>query len=51
MEISGILAGTPTQIDARVRQKKDQMKPSDHLAPGFAAVVEFGKPIAHVDAE
>jgi hypothetical protein len=51
LEVSGILFGTKTQIDTRIKQKKDQMKPSDHLAPGLVAVVEFGTPIACVEKQ
>lgn len=49
LEVSGILEGTTTEIHARVKQKKAQIAPSDHLAPGYVAVVEFSKPIAHVE--
>ena len=51
LEVSGILTGTQTQIDARVKQKKEQMKPTDQVAPGFVAVVEFGTPIARVESK
>lgn len=51
LEVSGILTGTQTQIDSRIKQKKDQMRPTDHLAPGFIAVVEFGTPIACVESK
>ncbi len=50
LEVSGILSGSRSQTQARVRQKKEQMKPSDRLAPGYVAVVEFGTPIACVEA-
>jgi hypothetical protein len=49
LEVSGILAGSRSQVLTRMRQKKDQMKPSDRLAPGYVAVVEFGTPIACVE--
>lgn len=49
LEVSGILSGSRPQVQARVRQKKEQMKPSDRLAPGYVAVVEFGTPIACVE--
>jgi hypothetical protein len=49
LEVSGILSGLRSQLQARVRQKKEQIKPSDHLAPGYVAVVEFGTPIACVE--
>jgi hypothetical protein len=51
LEVSGILSGSPTQIETRVRQKKAQVKPSDNLAPGYVAVVEFGNPTAHVEVK
>jgi len=51
LEVSGILTGTNTQIDARLKQKKDQIAPTDHIAPGYVAVVEFGKPVACVEAK
>jgi hypothetical protein len=49
LEVSGILSGSRSQAQARVRQKREQMKPSDRLAPGYVAVVEFGTPIACVE--
>ena len=49
LEVSGMLSGSRSQAQARVRQKKQQMKPSDRLAPGYVAVVEFGTPIACVE--
>ena len=51
LEVSGILSGTSSQIDTRLKQKKEQVKPSDHLAPAYIAVVEFGKPIAHLEVK
>lgn len=51
LEVSGILTGTQGQIDARVKQKKDQMTPTDHVAAGFVAVVEFGTPLARVESK
>ncbi len=51
LEVSGILSGTDTQIDARVKQKKNQITPTDHIAPGYVAVVEFGKPVARVESK
>jgi hypothetical protein len=49
LEVSGILVGSNAVVQRRVRQKKEQIKPSDHLAPGYVAVVEFGTPIACVE--
>jgi hypothetical protein len=51
LEISGILSGSKAQIAARVKEKKGQLKPSDYLAPGYVAVVEFGQPAAHVEVK
>jgi len=42
--------GTLGQINGRVKVKKKQMKPSALLAAGYVAVIEFGTPIAHVEA-
>jgi hypothetical protein len=50
LEVSGILSGPRSQAQARLRQKREQVKPSDHLAPGYVAVVEFGTPIACVES-
>jgi len=49
LEVSGILSSSRSQAQARVRGKREQMKPSDRLAPGYVAVVEFGTPIACVE--
>lgn len=51
LEVSGILNGTRSQINSRMRQKKEQIGRSDHLAAGFVAVVEFGTPIACVEGK
>lgn len=51
LEVSGMLSGSTGQIATRVKQKKDQIKPSDHLAPGYVAIVEFGEPTAHVEVK
>jgi hypothetical protein len=49
LEVSGILAGTKGQIESRFKQKKGQMAPTDQVAPGVVAIVEFRTPIAWVD--
>lgn len=50
LEVSGIrFEASTNEIATRVKQKKAQIKPSNHLAPGYVAVVEFGKPTAHVE--
>ena len=50
LEVSGILSGTRSQIQTRINQKKEQIKPSAALAPGYVAVVEFSAPTACVEA-
>ena len=50
LEISGLLSATPSEIKARAKQKKTQIKPSQHLAPGYVAIIEFGSPTAQVEA-
>ena len=51
LKVSGILTGTKTQVASRIREKKNQMNPTDQMAPGFVAVVEFGTPIACVESK
>ena len=49
MEISGIRQGSDAAIKARTQLKLNQMNVSDELGlPGYAAVVEFGRPLAEV---
>ena len=48
LEASGLLVASRSRMQARVRQKREQVRRSDHLAPGYVAVVEFGTPIACV---
>lgn len=49
LEVSGILSGTTGEISSRIKKKKEQMKPSEHLAVGYVAVIEFGTPIAQLE--
>ncbi|MDX1975014.1 MAG: hypothetical protein SFT92_04995 [Rickettsiales bacterium] len=49
LEVSGMLEGNKNALNARVKQKKSQIQPSRHLAPGFVAVTEFSNPMAHVE--
>ncbi len=51
LEVSGMLTGTRRQVAARIKQKKEQMRPTDSMAPGFVAVVEFGRPIACLESK
>lgn len=47
LEISGLGDGKPSEIAARVREKLDQTKPTDHLKlAAWIAVTAFGKPIS-----
>jgi hypothetical protein len=48
LEVSGIRSGNESQIKTRVKQKKDQTKPSDGTFPAFIVVVEFSNPVAEV---
>ena len=49
LEVSGILSGSASVIQSPMREKKEQIKPSEHLGPGYVAVVEFGTPTACVE--
>jgi hypothetical protein len=46
LEVSGIRKGSTSLIQARVKIKLKQIIPSDTLAPGYVAIVEFGTPQA-----
>jgi hypothetical protein len=48
MEVSGILKGNESDIKGRVRQKENQIAPSDGSLPGIIAVVEFSAPRARM---
>lgn len=49
LEVSGILKGEDTHIKTRLRVKKKQMARSDSLKlTGYACVVEFSRPQAHL---
>ncbi len=48
LEVSGIRQGTETSIQSRVKMKLKQIGPSDTVAPGYVAVVEFSTPKAHI---
>jgi hypothetical protein len=50
LEISGILEGSRSTVQSRVKEKKEQMKPSRSLAPGYVAVVEFSAPQVCVES-
>ena len=48
LEVSGIRRGTTARVATRLRQKLSQMKAGSVAAPGYAIVVEFGRPRARV---
>lgn len=48
LEVSGILHGSMSRIDARVRAKSKQTEVSDGSFPAYIAVIEFRRPLAKV---
>lgn len=48
LEVSGIRKGSEALIQSRVSIKLRQISPSDSMAPGYIAVVEFGTPKARI---
>ena len=48
LEVSGIRQGSASNVRARVKVKLKQISPSDEVAPGYVAVIEFGMPQALV---
>lgn len=48
LEVSGIRQGDESDVRARVRVKLKQISPSDEVAPGYVAVIEFGTPQARI---
>lgn len=49
LEVSGIRKGNSADVNARLRQKLGQVKPSDHLGlPAYIVIVEFGTPSSKV---
>jgi len=49
LEVSGIRKGSYSQVKARVKQKLEQVKPSDSpFLPAYIVVVEFNMPLSHV---
>ncbi|MEL6492626.1 MAG: hypothetical protein AAFQ95_21975 [Cyanobacteria bacterium J06621_3] len=48
LEVSGIRQGSESDVRSRVRVKLKQISPSDEVAPGYVAVIEFGKPQARI---
>lgn len=48
LEVSGICNGSEAEIEQRVREKIDQITPSNNLATGYVVVVEFSGPVARI---
>lgn len=48
LEVSGIRQGAEAVIQSRVKIKLKQIDPSDAMAPGYVAVIEFGTPRARI---
>jgi hypothetical protein len=48
LEVSGILQGTESTVQARLRQKLKQTTPTDGVLPAFVVVVEFGEPQSRI---
>ncbi len=48
LEVSGIRKGKRGQINQRVREKIEQVSPSDGTYPAIIVVIEFSRPEAHV---
>lgn len=49
LEVSGIRSGSVSRVQARVRQKLEQVEPSDRLSyPAYIVVVEFSTPLSQV---
>ncbi|MBI1924196.1 hypothetical protein HYR99_08080 [Candidatus Poribacteria bacterium] len=49
LEVSGIRKGDLSRVKARVKQKLDQVSPSDRLGlPAYIVVVEFSQPLSQV---
>jgi hypothetical protein len=52
LEVSGIRKGNQSQINARVKQKTEQTRPSDTQGlPAYIIVVEFSRPIAVIQTK
>lgn len=49
LEVSGIREGNPTKVRARVKQKLEQVGPSNSTRlPAYIIVVEFNTPLSHM---
>jgi hypothetical protein len=48
LDVSGVLHGDESRIKARVKEKLEQIKPSDGSLSAYIVVVEFSRPLARV---
>ena len=49
LEISGILEGTESKIKARLKQKTEQTNLINSELPTYIVIVEFSKPVSHLE--
>ncbi len=48
LEVSGIRKGDKNRVKARVKQKLEQVSPTDGALPAYIVVVEFSNPLAFI---
>jgi len=48
LEVSGIRKGDDSRIKARIKQKLEQVSPTDGKLPAYIVVVEFSNPLAFI---
>lgn len=49
LEVSGILKGTESQVNRRLKEKIKQTEKSDHIKlPAFISIVEFSMPVCKI---
>jgi hypothetical protein len=48
LEVSGIRKGDNSRVKARVKQKLEQVSPTDGTLPAYIVVVEFSNPLAFI---
>ncbi len=51
LEVSGILSGDDVALGRRIQHKLRQTFPTDHVCQAYVVVVEFGRPVIHVEAK
>jgi hypothetical protein len=48
LEVSGIRKGDDSRIKARIKQKLEQVSPTDGTLPAYIVVAEFSNPLAFI---